>query len=310
VEESPSVTLRALLDIDAASSHPMGLGDVIGDGYLCARSPLFRRLRRQVDELGYAFSAENALRYQTHPMLHLDGILKSRTIPYLPNRWAVEWMDSFRPGYFTTRHLRSAPPTANYLAHESAHAIADDVFRRRVSDADQHRQRVLRFLIPEAFANSIDTLLLTTLPPGEVSECFARLNSYNTMPIAPALLRFRERVLAEIGPVGTFETAVLCFLAANFTFVGATADHGRKIAGLVGFEVGSDGWVAFMGFCRHCYGLNRKFTVLMNEVYLNAHGFTGDMQTITDFCPFETIASSEPLRSVVRELAELATEAV
>lgn len=305
------MTLRALLDADAGCAGPNALHDVIGDRYLCATSPLFRAIRRRVTELGFTFSAEKALRYQTHPMFHLGEILTSRSIPYLPNVWAVEWMESFRPGYFTARHLRNAPPTPNHIAHESSHAIADEVYRRRVPEAERAgtQVRLLGFLIPEAFANTVDTLLLTTLPPGELSESFARLNSYAGQAIAPSVLRYRERVIASIGEVATFETAILCFLAANFTFAGATADHGRKIARLVGFDAESGGWLDFMGFCRHCYGLNPKFTVLTNEVYLNAHGFTGDMQTITDFCPFEAIGASEPLRAMVKELAELGVAA-
>jgi hypothetical protein len=96
----------------------------VGDGYLYLHNPYFRRIRDATLGAGFRFSLRDEHAYFGFPLIHLDSILSSRTIPYRPSFTALEHLERRRPGFFKLADLQQNRPAPNYLLHESAHAVA------------------------------------------------------------------------------------------------------------------------------------------------------------------------------------------
>jgi hypothetical protein len=150
-----SITLRELLRADARARA--SLPDVIGDGFLYAKNPVFRRVRDAALRAGFRYSgaARDTGAYYGFPLIGLEAVLATRVIPYRATRPALLELERSRPGFFEIKDLRVNRPTPNYLLHESAHAVAFDVlFGRPASVAETLRDpsRLVELMLGEAYA--------------------------------------------------------------------------------------------------------------------------------------------------------------
>ena len=152
----------------------------MGDGYLYLHNPYFRRIRDAALSAGFRYSLEDTQAYFGFPLIHLDSILSSRTIPYRPSFTALVHLERARPGFFTLADLRQNRPAPNYLLHESAHAVAFHALFGRPRDVQAalcEPRALVRALLGEAFAMTAEYFAACAVGPSPHAWFFS-ISSY------------------------------------------------------------------------------------------------------------------------------------
>jgi len=178
----------------------LGLARNLGDGFLCDKNPFFRRVRSAAQLRGYGFTQNDLAGYFGFPLLGLDTVLETHTIPYRDNVAALERLEATRPGFFTLADLSLNRPTPNYLLHEAAHAVAfHEAFGQSQAVAEVFRDptQLLRVLAGEAFAMTAEYLAACSVT-GALHRWFFSINSYRRRtqarkPIGELMLELGER---------------------------------------------------------------------------------------------------------------------
>jgi hypothetical protein len=174
------IRLRELIELQQRCHGPKRLAESVGDGYLYLHNPYFRRIREAALEARFRFSLNDAQAYFGFPLIHLDSILSSRTIPYRPSFTALEHLEGRRPGYFTLSDLQRNRPAPNYLLHESAHAVAFHVLFGRPADvgaAFSEPSALVKALLSESFAMTAEYLAACAVR-GQPHAWFFSISSY------------------------------------------------------------------------------------------------------------------------------------
>jgi hypothetical protein len=152
----------------------------VGDGYLYLHNPYFRRIREATLKAGFRFSLRDERAYFGFPLIHLDSILSSRTIPYRPSFTALIHLERRRPGFFQLADLQQNRPTPNYLLHESAHAVAFHALFGRPKDvaaALSEPSALLKALLSESFAMTAEYFAACAVS-GQPHAWFFSISSY------------------------------------------------------------------------------------------------------------------------------------
>lgn len=152
----------------------------MGDGYLYLHNPYFRRIREATLKAGFRFSLRDERAYFGFPLIHLDSILSSRTIPYRPSFTALTHLERRRPGFFQLADLQKNRPTPNYLLHESAHAVAFHTLFGRPKDvaaALSEPSALLKALLSESFAMTAEYFAACAVS-GQPHAWFFSISSY------------------------------------------------------------------------------------------------------------------------------------
>jgi len=214
------IALALLLKQDAGGG-PEALADVLGDGFLCRKNSIYRRVRHAVKREGYRLDGgPSALwhDYRVFPLLCLPEILASRTIPYIANREMVERLAARCPRTLLSLPFLVGSLTRNHVLHESCHAAAHGVLERHgallaVFDDGPGHGGVWRSAIEEGFATATERL--AWLEADTIAHrVFLALNSYledDGKGLAP-LRAAAETVAGE----ALFVLLFLSFTAANF----------------------------------------------------------------------------------------------
>lgn len=171
--------LALLLERHRSALGAGGLPRNLGDGYLCAKNPFFARIRTAALARGYGFSERDPGGYFGFPLLGLDVVLESRSIPYRDNVTALERLEARRPGFFTLAELSLNRPTPNYLLHEAAHAVAyDEAFGSApVAEVFGDPASLPLVLAGEACAMTAEYLAACSVS-GALHRWFFSINSY------------------------------------------------------------------------------------------------------------------------------------
>lgn len=172
--------LQELIELQRRCHGPARLAESVGDGYLYLHNPYFRRVRDAALEAGFRFSLKDEHAYFGFPLIHLDSILSSRTIPYRPSFVALQHLERARPGFFTLADLRQNRPSPNYLLHEGAHAVAFDALFGRPKDvaaALAEPSSLVKALLGESFAMTAEYLAACAVR-GQPHGWFFSISSY------------------------------------------------------------------------------------------------------------------------------------
>lgn len=175
-----NIRLRDLIELQQRCHGPKRLAESVGDGYLYLHNPYFRRIREAALAASFRFSLKDAQCYFGFPLIHLDSILSSRTIPYRPSFTALEHLEERRPGYFTLSDLQRNRPAPNYLLHESAHAVAFHVLFGRPADvgaAFSEPSALVKALLSESFAMTAEYFAACAVR-GQPHAWFFSISSY------------------------------------------------------------------------------------------------------------------------------------
>ena len=300
--------LAELLALHDAHRPDGALERCLGDGYLIDLSPVFRRIRSTACELGATYTTEDFCHYNALRFASLEAILASGRIPYCDNVTILRELERRRPHQFRLSDVFEL--TSNYVLHESAHFIADRLYRPdgELAGPDPElaatRGQMIGVNLAESFANAVE--LVTRLGiETVVADRILDQNSYmrGRPRIAPS---FRELV-ACVGSRGAFRILLLGYLHANMLHDQLPAD---RLAGVVelaapGFVDNPDAALLASRVMPACFRLNPGFRQLTQAFYLTFMGIETPLERTLDFDFFATILSSDRLRQYITRLADV-----
>ena len=228
-----SLPIRVLLHTHDKYAPPGALTEVLGDGYLYSYSPLFARIRDAALNWGYRFvEKESGLwhDYLAMPLLSLQTILKSRSIPYFNNMSVLRDLLERQPGIELPARFVYEALIGNHVLHETCHCVAHHVLHARtgvLARFDSENERfVIGAMLEEAFANAVERLA-SVFPPTKTYAFFSNMNSY--MRYMPAKRGLWESALESFGFERLFALAFLSYLNLNLVEPGKPVQIERLI---------------------------------------------------------------------------------
>lgn len=194
-----------------------GLSDNFGDGYLVANNRIYRQIREAALAAGYKFSSEQNKAYEAFPLLQLEPILKTKTVPYSNNIAAFEQMTPVQLDLITWEEIEGNLKQ-NFVFHEGCHsavrALAEKTLKidSKGDTLEAHRYMALRMLLEESCSNTAE-LLGVIDANDQVHRLFYELASY--------VVEFENRTnlknaMTEMGSDVVVPFMVLAYLHSNF----------------------------------------------------------------------------------------------
>lgn len=252
-----------------------------GDGALCARNPLYGKVRAAYRAAGGRFVDRDPGFQLVMPYLGLDDILANKRIFVVDNVSVLREIERRRPGRFQWQDLPR--PRANHVLHESAHVLAEAALGRAWEGGE--RIRVARLLLAESLANTVDAWANLANADADL-RAFHDLNSYAEMnkKTHAAFLRARE----AFGGPACFRALLLAYVQANALAEGLAGAELRHVLELVFTDegprrrAGSD--ASFRRLIDYAFELSMTFRVQTTGFYGALHGLgTGDVYRLLDF---------------------------
>ncbi len=149
---------EALKLLDAVVSSPRSLPNSIGDQLLYQSNPLFRRVRDLAVRADFKFELNGHVEYFASPVMGLDRILSSKTIPYRDNLSAFREFCGVYPNLPLACLSNGHEPRHSHVLHESAHCLGDWHFYTPNGDLDLERKAFIAVLV-EAIAQATDLMV-------------------------------------------------------------------------------------------------------------------------------------------------------
>ena len=209
--------LKNLLAEHFQYSTQKALSKNLGDGYLLAKSPVYRKIREATLKAGFKMSPKRLHDYEVLPLTQLPIILEKRIIPYSDNVNALVEIEATAPKGFNWSEI--PPLKANYIMHESAHAIARNLRILHIGKIPKARGTqniktlILGTLIEEAYANTVECLSNLD-SESEIHDEFLFKNAYiMERPKDRATLRSAQKL---IGKHCLFNLLLIGYLHSNF----------------------------------------------------------------------------------------------
>lgn len=198
---------------------PVGLPEALGDAHLCAKHPIYRRIRKLALADGVRFSCTQdvSLRkiYDVVPLLCLQSILEEKVIPYRDNVCGLLSLPEDRQMLPRGAQFLATSPAVNPILHETSHFIAHARRLFRTEDFPNLRSDtawVAQQLASEAYANTVELFSLANVR-GPIDAVFLFMNSY--MSFDPGRARVLKAAIRERGAICTFVACGLLFCARN-----------------------------------------------------------------------------------------------
>jgi len=150
-----------LIELQKRHHGPRRLRRSLGDGYLYAKNPVFRRIRDAALAAGFRFTLDDPGSYFAFPLISLHTMLSTRRIPFRNNFAPLCELERARPRFFRLADLTQNRPMPNYLLHESAHAISfGELFGKRSDVETELRRpdRLVHVMLSESYAMTTEYL--------------------------------------------------------------------------------------------------------------------------------------------------------
>jgi hypothetical protein len=285
------------------------LPDNLGDGFLLARNEVFRNVRMGALESGFRFSAASYPAHRAFPLSTLDDFLGRKVIPYVDNVSVLE--DLARRSKMVFLETDFEMLAKNYAFHEAAHACARTIHERNAATPTR-RMRVLRMMVEEAFANTVEVFACHEMD-SRLHAAFLAYNSY-ALPVVPACVRRARVKRAE--RAFRFGVVLLSYVHAHFLYreLGAR-ELERSVrfvlratgASLPGAEAARRALMQSLG---RMFGigltLNPVARVLTTEFYCRLHRLGRDVARVVDFDFMEMLEHDEAMAASVAQMIALA----
>lgn len=291
--------IQTILDLDAAERPSGTIKNVLGDGLLLNRNPVYRNIRQAARARGFSF-VKSWPEYASGSLMELERIIDRRQIPLRYNRPLLETLNarSVRP-----LRLNELPgPIHSYHLHEAAHCIAEDVCKNIKPRTKS--EKILKAFICESFANAAEAMACAFTDSDE-HEFFLHLNSYMHDP--PLVRRRKARMVRELGLEASFLIIMISYLHSNFLYEELSlpvARHALKFAAPE-HKASRDELIRIKRVMDVAMNLSIDFRVKTNSFYLACQGVDGDLLDLLDFNFLKIIESSPRWGQPFRELAKI-----
>ncbi len=293
-----TLLLKDVLETASAANASGAISDIFGDAYLLENNEVYRRVREKSLEIGCQYSEASA-QYLVYPLFELHKIVETKNIPYVPGARLLASIEAAKPSLFTTED--AALPESHHL-HEAAHIIAANAFDGARFTSSQ--QRILRDILCESFANTVDALACIPAAQDELHRFFLRPNCY----MAPheddlaLMLELREKVGARC----YFALTLFSYVYSNFlleVFVKTTAiDILSRYAPEVSVDDELLSQIEHLGQIGD--QLDHQFRVTTTSLYLRIEGHEGDLFELLNFDFMKTFAEHPSFQKAVDKMAD------
>jgi len=289
-----------MLDIDKNHFHRGCLKSVVGDAYLLKHNPIYQGVRKLSVRYGYEYVPAWPA-YYAMPMNQLDLIVKKKRIPTIENRMLFEKIDQKMA---QRCNLGDIPlEMSGHHMHEAAHGIAAHISRKIKCTTD--RDRILRSLISESYANALEALS-NTFCKTKTHQTFLALNSY--IVDSEVLQRRKQRVLAALGIRNLFVVILYSYICSNFLVKSAPLRRTLQVLRKFGYSgsFSSTQKRDLKAIFDEGLRLNLQFRAHTTTFYLRHEGIAvrGGILKSLDFDFLEIIEHQKPWRSFVENLVE------
>lgn len=299
------IPLSELIAVEREFRPHSRLPGNLGDGFLCATNPVFRRIRKDVRRRGYSFSTQDLGGYFSFPLMSLDEAIDARKIPYRKNSGWLEKIEKSAPGRFTLTELKKSELKFNYLFHESAHCIAHDVLFGGVSvrRAPKNADSLLKIFLGEAFANSVEAFA-SVFAEGEIGAYFLDANCH--FRANEREVRALRNGIRKFGPEATVLALMGAFLYSNYLFESLSAKQMGRIANLAGVKPQP----SLSAIVRIGLQLNEEFRTKTTLLHLVKTGFPTRIDALLRGDPLVRVLKAPVLKRKMEELARIAVGGV
>ena len=304
-------TVEYLLRTHQKFQGRLSLPKVLGDGYLQAHNPMFRRIRRACVRIGFGFSNHDFCQYGGTQMFALPLMIQKKTLFYNDNTTRLSHAQRSKNAVMKCKvNPKGIPIQINYLMHESSHCVADQIFRNKfgnhyLRDLRDPELKALLILMAEAYANTCEEIALIHAKT-ETHRIFNNQNS-NRKADHTAIVRLQMAVkILGVRPV--FALVYLFFLHSNFLYQTLSSREIARIAqlGCPEFEFRGAHKRAVESLGVYLTGLTDEFRAEVGNYYFSWMGFRGNFATNLDFDFLKYLETSEPVREAWAELTEIA----
>lgn len=307
--------LTRLLEIQRDSSLQsqsglLALDRNLGDAYLLQNNRVFRNIRRAASEMGFRFSNERNVAYESLPLAQLEVILKAKQIPYVDNVSALEaiprdampslaWDD-------VSDHLKK-----NYLMHESCHAAVRPLMlelRRSLQtskDFSGQQMLVLTILMEESFANACEMIGISDAVDA-VHRIFYESNSYFTQFERRANI---AQAMKECGEAEFFQFMLLAYLQSNFLRDGFSDTAFETCLTLVGKSFDPKAKKTLRALAKVAFELDPRFRRVTTGFHLRMQGIGSELGRFLDFDFVLALKADSTIKAFLKKTAALALKA-
>lgn len=284
---SANIAISELFQLDRC---PAGnaLHDAIGDSYLYSGNPVFANIRDVVLHFGYRFSSEPTelwRDYQVLPLLTLHRIIQDKVIPYSDNRSPLARLMARDPEASLPASFIESNIKRNYTLHEAAHCIASTVFQLNAAlpastGGSDRKMFVVREILSEAFANSVETLA-AAVDPSPIPAFMFSLNSYmRGSAEGKDVLDTARRVF---GDDLALLLLFLCYFEANLTLREPTEAETLAMLAAAGVPLSLDLDTELIARLMNIgFELNRSFRESTALTYFSLLGYEAEFQSLRD----------------------------
>lgn len=294
-----TLLLKDVLETASAAKADQALSDIFGDAYLLENNEIYRRVREKSLDIGCSYH-EASTQYLVYPLFELHKIVETKIIPYVPGARLLTEIESARPGLFTTED--AALPESHHL-HEAAHVLAADAFEGARFTSTQ--QRILRDVLCESFANTVDALACIPAAEDELHQFFLRPNCY--MAPHDDDLELMTELRMKVGPRCYFVLTLFSYVYSNFlleVFLKPTVvDIVARYAPEVSLDDELLSQIEQLGQIGD--QLDHQFRVTTTSLYLRIEGHEGDLFELLNFDFMKTFAEHPSFQKAVDKLASV-----
>ena len=216
-----SIDIGILLTADV-ETPAFSIPSVLGDGFLCQESTVYRNVRRCALDDGFTFTVEPTdelwCSYQLMSLACLDEIMAAKQFPCFPNKRALERLrrSDAGPLSLSPQFLLLALTRNNHF-HEASHALGYIVLKQQKAfshlDDLGGSLRVWGSLFTEAIASTVE-FVAWMASKTKLERLFLKLNSPSSYEDHD-LRMFGRFVLDQYGIAFMFERVFFSFLMAR-----------------------------------------------------------------------------------------------
>jgi hypothetical protein len=299
-----SPKLSTLLEIDrlppGLTQSSVALTEVFGDQALYHSNGIFRIIRNRAIEAGYRFSANTDSLYDALPLTQLEVVHKTKTIPYTPNRAAVQFVLD-RTEQSTWEEIADGFRRC-FVFHESCHAVARTAIATFITQTKTNQplnnsELTFLSLLEESFANTCELLGIIDCTSPQLVALY-EANSYT------ALLESRHDLLQiqnEVGAESFFRFVHLCYLQSCFLRNELSERDFKQILMFAKLKIDDTRLrKRLRSVSQISFTLDRRFREVTTRLHLRLNGLRTDLETLN---PCEFFETSRGFLSLLDRLA-------
>lgn len=255
-------------------------------------------IRAKALKAGVRFSNQPNASYNVLSLAQLNEILKTKTVPYLPNVGVLEALEKKIPRLTDWDDIVDNFK-GTHVFHESCHLVAQTF---SVNPDASEEQRILTMLLEESFANACELLSILDADD-QVHRVFLELNSYVYMIDDRAGLLQTSR---EIGRGALLTFMLLAYLHANFLRPPSEKDFERCFAlASPNRPLDAKHKKALRALSKIAFKLNPRFREVTTRFYLKLNGFKTDVASLGRFDFLGVMESSATAKNFLKQTAQL-----